>query len=157
MVRNYTFQSQQVKPNKAESGNSSRDLMLELRHVTEQFHRCKDSTARRKASTKLLHTLQRYKEATTDTDSLHQVDIELQQAAERFRKASLVDKQLPYLYCINPCRAFSDAGITLSQAAKARLIQQHPYLKNYQPRIYDAVRRGEKKIPWIQKAEVVQA
>jgi hypothetical protein len=79
---------------------------------------------------------------------------EIQEARNRFREAAAKDERLALLTLIDPIRAFEDAGITFSRSARRYLRHAYPQFQYGEKELYEGVRDGRIKIPWIKKVRV---
>jgi hypothetical protein len=82
------------------------------------------------------------------------VAAEIQEARDRFRKAAEKDERLALLTLVDPIRAFDDAGITLSKSARRFLKHAYPQFQYGKKALYEGVRDGNIKVPWIKKVKV---
>jgi len=82
------------------------------------------------------------------------VATELRQAGERFCMAVEADDRLALLSLVDLIRAYADAGIFLSRATRRYLRQAHTHLPFGNTKLYEAVRDGKVKLPWIKGIRV---
>ena len=69
-------------------------------------------------------------------------------AFDGFVKAARKDPSLGLLFLIDPIRAFGDAGIRLSSEDRKRIRRTAPRGDGRTREAYDAVRRGERALPF---------
>jgi hypothetical protein len=74
---------------------------------------------------------------------------ELAEAAAAFRDAAEDRGVLRLLMLVNPIRAFEDAGIHLSKAARTWIARTYPECAYTNAELYDAVASGETTLDFI--------
>jgi hypothetical protein len=79
---------------------------------------------------------------------------ELFLAARRFLVAAEDRQMLKTLLLVDPIRAFSEADIQLSKPARKLLRRKHPEAAYGNDELYEGVKSGSIKLPWIEKIEL---
>lgn len=78
------------------------------------------------------------------------VSREIVRVARRFRELTETDERLKLLLLVDPIRAFGDAGLQLSTAARKRLRWAYPWLQKDQEEVFNGIREGTLRTAWIQ-------
>ncbi len=84
------------------------------------------------------------------------VATELKEARKKFRQAAAEDERLALLFFVNPIRAYADAGAVLSKHTRQAISDASPQSSFAPDEVYEGIRDGKIKIPWIKRIRVLQ-